>query len=231
LDAELLKRKAFFQDLGVMDYRKTHVLQLDLVEKRWTGAIEADIFLLTEHPSVFTLGRRGGRENLTVSEEFLRQKGVAVIHVERGGNITYHGRGQLVVYPIIQLKAAGLSVTEYVFRLEEVMIRLSADYGVAAVRDPCNRGVWTGGRKLGSVGIALRHGVAFHGLAVNINTSLEAFDWIHPCGLTDVRITSLARELAMELPLEEVKQRLSKHLAGVFERDFCTPGLEAVYSS
>ena len=226
-----MKKKAFFQDLGVMEYQKAHDLQLDLVEKRRTGAVGADIFLLTEHPAVFTLGRRGGMENLTVSEEFLRQNGVAVIPVERGGNITYHGRGQLVVYPIIQLKAAGLSVTEYIFRLEEVMIRLSADYGVVAVRDPRNHGVWTGGRKLGSVGIAIRHGVAFHGLAVYITPSLEAFDWIHPCGLTDVRITSLARELATELPLEEVKQRLLGHLAEVFERDFSTIDIETVIFS
>ena len=226
-----MKRKAFFQDLGVMEYQKAHALQLDLVERRRTGELDADIFLITEHPSVFTLGRRGGRENLTVSEEFLRQNNVAVIHVERGGNITYHGRGQLVVYPIIQLKTAGLSVTEYVFRLEEVMIRLSADYGVAAVRDPRNHGVWTGGRKLGSVGIAIRHGVAFHGLAVNIAPSLEAFGWIHPCGLTDVRITSLARELERELPLEEVKRRLLGHLAEVFERDFSTIDIETVIFS
>jgi lipoyl(octanoyl) transferase len=136
-----------------------------------------------------------------------------------------------VVYPVIRLKTAGLSVSDYVFRLEEAMIRLSADYGVAAVRDPRNHGVWTGGRKLGSVGIAIRHGVAFHGLAINITPSLEAFDWIHPCGLTDIRITSLARELATELPLVEVKQRLLGHLAGVFERNFCTPGLETVISS
>jgi lipoyl(octanoyl) transferase len=226
-----MKRKAFFVELGVMEYRKAYALQLDLVEKRLTGAVGADIFLLTEHPAVFTLGRRGGRENLTVTEEFLQQLGVEVVPVERGGNITYHGRGQLVVYPIIQLKTAGLSVTEYVFRLEEVMIRLSAEYGVDAVRDPRNRGVWTGGRKLGSVGIAIRHGVAFHGLAINVAPSLEAFGWIRPCGLTDVRITSLARELGMELPLEEVKQRLSEHLAGVFERDFSIIGLETVISS
>jgi lipoyl(octanoyl) transferase len=223
-----MKRKAFFQDLGVMEYQKAYDLQLDLVEKRQTGAIETDVFLLTEHPAVFTLGRRGGRENLTVSEEFLQQKGVDVIHVERGGNITYHGRGQLVVYPIIELKAAGLSVTGYIYRLEEVMIRLSADFGVAAVRDPRNHGVWVQGRKLGSVGIAIRHGVAFHGLAVNIDPSLEAFDWIHPCGLTDIRMTSLARELAMELPMEEVKKKMEGHLAAVFERHFSAIDLEAV---
>ncbi len=218
--------KTFFADLGLMDYGKAHALQLDLVEKRRTGELAADIFLLTEHPAVFTLGRRGGRENLTVPEAFLRRKGVALLPVERGGNITYHGPGQLVVYPIIRLKTAGLTVTDYVCRLEEVMIRLSADYGVEAVRDARNRGVWTGGRKLGSVGIALRHGVAFHGLAVNVQPSLEAFSWIHPCGLMDVRVTSLARELERDLPMEDAKVRLEGHLAQVFRRDFSTMDFE-----
>ena len=222
--------KAFLSDLGLMDYGKAHALQLDLVEKRRRGDLAADIFLLTEHPAVFTLGRRGGRENLTVSETFLRQKGVELLPVERGGNITYHGPGQLVVYPIIQLKTAGLTVTDHVCRLEEVMILLSADYGVVATRDPRNRGVWTGGRKLGSVGIAIRHGVAFHGMAVNIAPSLEAFSWIHPCGLMDVRVTSLVRELQRDLPMAEVKERLEGHLADVFQRDFSTMDRETVVS-
>jgi lipoyl(octanoyl) transferase len=218
--ARLMGRMAFFKDIGIMDYEKAYELQLDLVEKRWTGAMAGDIFLLTEHPSVLTLGRRGGRENLTVSEEFLRENGVAVVHVERGGNITFHGIGQLVVYPIIHLKDAGLTVTEYIFRLEEVMLRLSADYGVVAGRDYRNHGVWVGDGKLGSVGIAIRHGIAFHGLAININTNLEAFRWIHPCGLTDIRMTTLAREREQEISMEEARGRLKDHLAEVFERDF-----------
>jgi lipoyl(octanoyl) transferase len=217
-----MERMAFFKDLGVMDYEKAYNLQLDLVEKRRAGALVGYIFLLTEHPSVLTLGRRGGRENLIVSEEFLRQNGVAVVHVERGGNITFHGIGQLVVYPIIQLKNAGLSVTEYIFRLEEVMLRLSADYGAVASRDSRNHGVWVGDCKLGSVGIAIRHGIAFHGLAININTSLEAFRWINPCGLVDIHMTTLARELEMKIPMEEAKKRLKGHLAEVFQRDFHT---------
>jgi lipoyl(octanoyl) transferase len=220
LRARLMGRMAFFKDLGVMDYEKVYDLQLDLVNKRRTGAIAGDIFLLTEHPSVLTLGRRGGRENLNVSEDFLRENGVAVVHVERGGDITFHGIGQLVVYPIIHLKDAGLTVTEYIFRLEEVMLRLSADYGVVADRDPRNHGVWVGDGKLGSVGIAIRHGIAFHGLAININTNLEAFRWIHPCGLMDIHMTTFAREREQEILMEEARGRLKDHLAEVFERDF-----------
>jgi lipoyl(octanoyl) transferase len=213
-------RKAYLQDLGLMEYRQAYDLQLELVEARRTGRLDADVFLLVEHPAVFTLGRRGGQENLTVSREFLQTKGIPIIPIERGGNITYHGRGQLVVYPIIHLKSAGLSVTEYVCRLEEAMLRLSRDFGVAAVRDARNHGVWCGGKKLGSIGIAIRHGVAFHGLALNISTDLEPFGWIHPCGLTGVGITSLAREVGSDLSLAEAKQRMKGHLAEVFTRDF-----------
>ncbi len=203
-----------------MDYQRVHDLQLDFVEKRKTGVLEADIFLLTEHPAIFTLGRRGGRENLMVSEDFLSEQGVALIHVERGGDITYHGRGQLVVYPIIELRAAGLSISDYIFRLEEVMIRLSRDFGVEAMRDQRNHGVWVGDCKLGSVGIAIRHGITFHGLALNVNIALDAFDWIHPCGLSGVRMTSLASELRHELPMDEAKERLAGHLQTVFQRNF-----------
>jgi lipoyl(octanoyl) transferase len=212
--------RALLHDLGVMDYDKAYRLQLALVEKRKTGALDSDIFLLTEHPAVFTLGRRGGRDNLMVSEEFLKGKGVALVHVERGGDITYHGRGQVVVYPIIELRTAGLSISDYIYRLEEVMLRLCADFDVQATRDARNHGIWLGESKLGSVGIAIRHGITFHGLALNINTALEAFGWIHPCGLTGVRMTSLAQELKKELPMVKVKQRLSGHLQAVFKRAF-----------
>lgn len=215
-----MQMKATLRDLGVMDYKEAYDIQLDLVEKRKNGAIDSDVFLLTEHPSVFTLGRRGGRENLMVSEEFLRGRGVSVIHVERGGNITYHGRGQVVVYPILELRDAGLSVGDYIFRLEEVMIRLSADFGIKAARDPRNHGVWVGHCKLGSVGIAIRHGISFHGLALNVNTALEEFDWIQPCGLAGVRMTSLAKELKKELPMDKAKTLLAGHLQTIFQREF-----------
>lgn len=203
-----------------MDYQQAYDIQLDLVEKRKAGIIASDIFLLTEHPAVYTLGRRGGREHLMVSDEFLQDKGVAVIHVERGGDITCHEEGQVVVYPIINLRSSGLSIAEYIFKLEEVMIRLSSIFGVHAVRDPRNRGIWVGDCKLGSVGIAIRHGITFHGMALNVNNSLDAFRWIHPCGLTDMKMTSLAKKLRKELPMSIVKELLVEFLQAVFEMDF-----------
>ncbi len=215
-----VKTAARFVELGLTDYAAAYALQLELVEKRRSGTISDDIFLVTEHPGTFTLGRRGGQQNLMVSEQFLRDKNIPLIHIERGGDITYHGWGQLVIYPILHLRQAGLTVSEYVYLLEEIMICLAAACGVVAVRDSRNHGVWVGDRKLGSVGIAIRHGVAFHGLALNVNTSLEPFSWVNPCGLTGVKMTTLSRESGREVVLGEMNNNLPAQLSKVFSRQF-----------
>ena len=212
-------KAAALVDLGLTGYAAAYDLQLGLVEKRRSGAV-GDTFLVTEHPATFTLGRRGGRENLMVTEEFLRERGIPLVHIERGGDITFHGPGQLVIYPILQLREAGLSVTEYVSRLEELMIRLAAKQGVTAVRDPRNHGVWVGGKKLGSVGIAIRHGIAFHGLALNVCLDLTPFSWVNPCGLTGVRMTTVSRECGRDVSMAEIKRELASILSEVFDRDF-----------
>ncbi len=215
-----LNTAARLVDLGMTDYAAAYALQLDLVEKRRSGTIGEDLFLVTEHPGTFTLGRRGGRQNLMVSGQFLQEKNIPLVHIERGGDITYHGPGQLVIYPIIHLRQAGLSVSAYVHCLEEIMISLAAASGVTAARDPRNHGVWAGDKKLGSVGIAIRHGVAFHGLALNVNICLEPFSWVNPCGLTGVKMTTLSREKGGEVTLDEVKDELSVRLEQVFSRKF-----------
>lgn len=202
-------------EFALIDYMEALELQRSIVAAKVTGTLVENIVLLLEHPPVFTLGRRGGLENLTVSEAFLEKSGVPVVHVERGGNITYHGPGQIVGYPIINLRNAGLSVVEYVECLEEVMLRTAADWGVTAERNDLNRGVWVGGNKLGSVGISLRKSNTFHGFAFNVNPSLEPFDWINPCGLQGVGITSLQRELKRPLPMEAVRRQVTDHLATV----------------
>jgi lipoyl(octanoyl) transferase len=214
------KTAARLVDLGLTDYAAAYALQLELVEKRRSGTVAEDLFLVTEHPSTFTLGRRGGRQNLMVSGQFLRQKSIPLVHIERGGDITYHGPGQLVIYPIMHLRQAGLTVSGYVHCLEEIMIGLAAASGVVAVRDSRNHGVWAGDRKLGSVGIAIRHGVAFHGLALNVNICLEPFSWVNPCGLTGVQMTTLSRESGREVVLSEVKNDLPGKLSQVFSREF-----------
>lgn len=206
--------------LGLADYQKIYRLQTELVEWRRRQGPGSDIFLAVEHPSVYTLGRRGGREFLTVPETFLAEQGIAVVPIERGGVITYHGPGQLVVYPIIHLKQAGLSVADYVNLLEEVMLALAADVGVSGGRDPRNHGVWVGDHKLGSIGIAIRHGVSFHGLALNVNLSLEPFSWINPCGLTGVRMTSLAEQTGKTITMAKILARLGYHLEELFPFSF-----------
>jgi lipoate-protein ligase B len=206
----------FGVELPQIDYRAAWGLQAGLVAARREGRLARDLFIFLEHPPVFTLGRRGGRENLVVPESLLEKSGISVVQVERGGNITYHGPGQLVVYPIIDLQAAGLGVTEYVSALETVMIRLAADFGVNAQRDKRNRGVWVGNNKLGSIGIAVRRGVSFHGLAFNANLALTPFGWINPCGLKDVGMTTLTCERGTPVSMTAVRQAAWRQIEAVF---------------
>ncbi len=216
------KKVARIVDLGMTDYVAAYTLQLKLIDKRRNGTVENDLFLVTEHQHTFTLGRNCNRQNLIVSEEFLRKKDIPLMRIERGGDITYHGPGQLVIYPIIHLRQSGLKVIEYVEYLEDIMIRLAAMSGVVANRDPRNRGVWVGDRKLGSVGIAVRRGICFHGMALNVNTSLEPFSWVNPCGLSGVRMTTMSHERGREIPLDDVKSDLAGQLSRVFTRKFIT---------
>jgi lipoate-protein ligase B len=204
-------------DLGTAPYTQVRELQLALAAARHEGRLDRDVVLFLEHEPVFTLGRRGGTDNLRVTRAFLERAGVPVVHVERGGDVTYHGPGQLVAYPVVDLPAAHLKVVTFVEKLEEVMIRAAGDRGVAAERDPRNRGVWTRGRKLGSVGIAVRRGISFHGLALNVNPDLTPFQWIHPCGLQGVGMTSLVLEGAEGATLERVLPDMRRRVEEVFE--------------
>jgi len=196
------------------------------VAAKYHKTTHKNVVLLLEHPPVFTLGRRGGLNNLRVSDNFLEKADIPVIQVERGGNITFHGPGQLVVYPIIHLQAAKLSVVHYVENLEEVMIRTAADWGITAVRNPINRGVWVGNRKLGSIGIAIRRGICFHGMALNVNTSLEPFQWITPCGLDDTEITSMETEHCGNVSMKQVSERVKHHFESVFGVELIMTSLE-----
>lgn len=206
--------------LGLLDYRQVHGLQLRLVDRRREGSLAQDLFLVTEHPRVYTLGRRGGRHHLMVSDEFLRKEGIAVLPIERGGEITYHGPGQLVVYPILDLRQREFGLEKYVALLEEVMLEIARVHGVDAGRDSRNHGVWVGNSKLGSIGIAVRHGVAFHGMAINVNIDLTPFSWVNPCGLADVQMTSLSQAADREVTMEEVQKNLIPILQKVFDRRF-----------
>lgn len=205
-----------YLDLPITDYTDGLDLQRRIVAAKKEGRLGAEVVLLLEHPPVFTLGRNGGRENLMVSEAFLAARGIDVVQIERGGNITFHGPGQLVVYPIVSLDRMGMGVRRYVGGLEAAMVRTAADWGVDAAGDEANRGVWIGGRKLGSIGVAVTRGISFHGLALNVNLSLEPFSWINPCGIENCRMTSLMAEASREIPMAEVRAGMIAHLAAVF---------------
>jgi len=209
-------------DLGLTDYQEAWALQQKLVAARVENRIARDILLFLEHPAVFTLGRRGGLENLLVSESFLEDAGIPVIQVERGGVITYHGPGQIVVYPIMNLHARRIGVKDFVAAMEEAMLQTAANWHIAARRNPINSGIWVGNQKMGSIGIALRKGVSFHGLALNVNCDLTPFSWIQPCGLQGVSMTSMQNELGRKSPLNEVlkvlKNQLSAALGISFEK-------------
>lgn len=170
------------------------------------GLLKSDVILNLEHPPVYTLGRRGGIENLCVSKELLEKESIDVVQVERGGDITYHGPGQVVIYTLMDIRRARIGVADMVSALESIMIALAAAFGIEAERNPLNRGVWIGNDKLGSIGIAIRKGVTFHGLALNVNTDLTHFSWINPCGLQNVGMTSLAEALSRKIDMNDARR-------------------------
>ncbi|MDL1968603.1 MAG: lipoyl(octanoyl) transferase LipB [Deltaproteobacteria bacterium] len=212
-------------DLQTLEYGKAWDLQTSLVDARKKSIVDRDVILLLEHPSVFTLGRRGGLDDLTVPRDVLEKSGIQVFHVERGGVITFHGPGQLIMYPIIDLNAARMRVVDYVEKLEEVMIRTVADSGIIAERNSLNRGIWVGNKKLGSIGIAIRKGICFHGMSLNVNISMKHFGWMNPCGLKQVEISSMQRELSHKVLMSKVCGAIKKHVESVFGINLIKTGL------
>lgn len=196
-------------DLGLADYSLIHQRQLELVSLRQKGVLQQDLMLVVEHPAVFTLGRRGNRESLLVTEGFLQERGIALCQTERGGDITYHGPGQLVIYPILDLTALKLSLPRYVEILEEIMLALAARCGVFARRVPGKRGIWLGKEKLGSIGVAIRRGISYHGLALNVNLDLLPCRWINPCGLVGVEMTSISLQTGSTAATADLKASLA----------------------
>jgi lipoate-protein ligase B len=208
-----------YVDMGLVDYKVAWDFQQSLVEGRARGTLASNVVLFLEHFPVFTLGRKGGKENLKVEEAFLEQRGIPVVQVERGGNITYHGPGQLIGYLIVKLLEGNRGVTDIVEGLEEVMIRSLADWDIRAGRNPLNRGVWYGMNKIGSIGLAVRRGITFHGFSLNVNLSMEPFSWIHPCGLTGVGMSSMEQILGREISMADIRQCAARHTGSVFNVD------------
>jgi len=206
-------------DLGLIAYADAYALQRRLVAARKANAV-ADVLLFSEHPHVLTMGRNANRANLLASEQVLRQKNVELHTTNRGGDITYHGPGQIVGYPVVNLDKVKRDVGWYVRTLEEAMIRASADFGVSAYRVPGKTGVWVQAtpteEKLAAIGVHISRWVTSHGFAYNVSTDLRYFDLIIPCGIADRKATSLEKLLQRNVSLDEVKPCLTHHLAELF---------------
>lgn len=205
--------------LGVVPYAEALELQRALAEERRHDRIP-DTLLLLQHPAVITVGNRGdgGRSHIVAPAEHLANLGIDVHETGRGGDVTYHGPGQVVGYPILDLKPNRQDVHKYVRDLEEVMIRVCAGYGIEAGRIQGLSGAWVRGEKIGAIGVRISRWITSHGFAFNVNTNLEHFTLIVPCGIGDRGVTSLSKLLGREVAIDEVESAFVHHLAAVFER-------------
>ncbi len=204
--------------LGRVPYADALELQRTLVEDRRAGRV-GDVLLLLEHPHVLTLGARSetARSNVLATPARLAELGVEVRETGRGGDVTYHGPGQLVAYPILNLEPDRADVYNYVRNLEEVMIRVSAAFGVRAGRIDGLTGAWVGGDKIGAIGVRISRWITSHGFAYNVNTSLDYFNLIVPCGIRDHGVTSLSRELGRQVEMAEVEDRVVAEFTRVIQ--------------
>ena len=214
-------------DLRTMPYADALALQRAAARARISGDIGEDLLLLVEHPPVVTLGRSSKERHLLASPALLKARGVELFEVERGGDVTFHGPGQLVGYPIVDLKRHKQDLHWYLRQVEEALIRAVAPLGIAGERSAGFTGVWTGGRKLASIGVHARDWVTWHGFALNVTTDLSYFDLIVPCGIAAVQITSVARELsappdAYHTLEQDVRDRVADAFGEVFSLELAT---------
>ncbi|MBU4149141.1 MAG: lipoyl(octanoyl) transferase LipB, partial [Candidatus Omnitrophica bacterium] len=194
-------------DLGITDFSDAYSLQKEIAERVYRGESENTI-IITEHRPVITIGRKGSRKNIFRSHEFLSSRGISVFDIDRGGDVTYHGPGQIVAYPIVRLENGARDIHRFLRFLEEVGENLMAMYGLASQKIPGLTGIWIGDKKIGSIGIGVKKWVTYHGMALNINIDLEPFSFIRPCGIEGLRITSLKDVLGREVDIEDAKSKL-----------------------
>jgi lipoyl(octanoyl) transferase len=205
-------------DLGFIDYKEAWDLQQEIHSKRVSGEVEDFLFLL-EHQNTYTLGKTAHKENLIGSEEYLKTNRISVYDIDRGGDITYHGPGQIVGYPIIDLNNWYKDTHKYLRALEELIIKTCNDYYLSCERNAKHTGVWIGDRKIAAIGIKVSRWVTMHGFAFNINTDLKLFNGIIPCGIQDKSVTSLSKELNKAISIPEVKERILNNFSHVFNYD------------
>lgn len=232
------KQPVYFKDLGIMGYHDAWEYQEILLKQnvdiktRYHSAQQkqrknstTNYLLFVEHPPVYTLGKTGHEENILLDEDELQERGILFVKTNRGGDITFHGPGQIVGYPILDLEKFGTDIGKYLRNLEEIIIRTLADYGIQADRSSGETGVWLepgvvgSERKIAAFGVRCSRWITMHGFAFNVNTDLLYFDGIVPCGIKNKRVTSLARELGRPVDLAEVREKLKIHFEAVFEAE------------
>jgi len=227
-----MNKTVYFKDLGLIDYKKAWDFQDDLFTETISRKISnrknnTDIktknhLLFCEHPHVYTLGKSGDKSNLLVNEEYLKSRGASFYKINRGGDITYHGPGQLVGYPILDLDNFFTDIHKYLRLLEEAVILTLKEYGLTSERSKGETGVWldvgkASARKICALGVRSSRWVTMHGFAFNVNSDLSFFENIIPCGISDKSVTSLSKELNKHINIEEVKDKLKRHLANLFK--------------
>ena len=214
MDLKLQQPSVSIQDLGLIDYSKAYAIQKEWVDKVIAG--HEPVILLCEHPVVLTLGRLASQENFLTSKKMIEQKGIQILDIDRGGEVTLHSPGQLVAYPILDLRFYGKDLKRYLHKLEQVAIDLLKDFDILADRFSGRTGAWVGLDKIVSIGIGVKKWVSFHGLAVNVNTDLTLFNLIRPCGLS-VQMTSIAKLKDKKIDMQTVKERLIKQFCRHFD--------------
>jgi lipoyl(octanoyl) transferase len=217
-----VERELWVVRLGPMGYEECLELQREVARQRISGSIAHDVLLLVEHPPVVTLGRSSKQKNLISSPAFLASRGVELFEVERGGDVTFHGPGQLVGYPIFDLKQHRQDLHWYLRSVEEALIRTLSEYGIPGERSTGYTGVWTRGRKIASIGVHARDWVTWHGFALNVTTDLSYFDLIVPCGIVGVKMTSIAKETGVPVDLDAVCDATAREFATVFDLTMVT---------
>ncbi len=205
----------YWLDLGLMPYEPAFAIQERILEARMRDRLPSTI-ILQENSSVFTIGRSGSRSNILASADELQRLGIEVLEVNRGGDITYHGPGQLIVSPLLYLGDVDLNANQYLHRLEDVLIDLLSTFGIRTYKKKDYPGVWWNQAKIGAVGIAVKHGYTFHGFSLNVNLDLAPFNLINPCGVSQMLITSLHQILGHEIPMAEIKEKLHEIMMETF---------------
>ena len=230
-----MKYRIEFKDIGIRDYKETWDYQAEIFDKLVSSKIAGNTgseleseklpgaLIFVEHPHVYTLGKSGSENNLLLDYIQLQAKDASFYKIDRGGDITYHGPGQIVGYPIFDLDAVNVGLKEYIYRIEEAIIKTVAEYGLKASRLEGGTGVWLDpeidgkARKICAIGVKASRYVTMHGFAFNVNTNLEYFSYINPCGFTDKGVTSLEKELGRKQDFESVKNRVKKNLVDIFD--------------